>query len=101
VVDDCEEVFEAEAIDVFAHFVQIFEVFVAAFANFSALAFELVDDFLVASEVGASVGFSNQIQDGFQLFESFSEIGHFANFLFQSFLVGSCWVLGESVDQKL
>jgi len=54
-VNDGEEVFEAEAFNVLAHFIQIFEVFVAAFVNFSALAFELVNQFLVAVEVGASV----------------------------------------------
>jgi len=61
-INDGKKMFEAESFNASAHFVQIFEIFVAAFIKFATLAFELINNFLVASEVGASVGVSNQVQ---------------------------------------
>jgi len=100
-VNNGEEFFEAESSNVLAHFVQIFQIFEAAFIEFSTLAFELVNQFFVAVEVGASVGVSFQIHDGFQLVEFVSEIFHLVDFLVQSFLVFSCGALGEFVNQIL
>jgi len=100
-INNGEEVFEGEAFNVSAHFVQIFQVFVAAFVEFSALSFELFNNLFVATEVSASVGVSDQIQSSGQMVEFVSEVSDQANFTFQFFFVFSSGVLGESVNQIL
>jgi len=100
-VDDSDEILEVKAINSLAHFVQIFQIFKAVFIERCTLTLELVNNLFVAVKVGASVGVSGQIHDGFQGFEFIREIHHLVNFSIKSLLVGSRRVFCEFVDQIL